>query len=213
MSDRIVNAHYLKFLREGMIDTLEEEDILKACDNVTGNNKKQGRALIIALYFTGARPNEVLDIKSKDVKREGSYVHVFVKGSKNGLPRTIWLPYKSVLVKEFLSYANSLFPDMRLFWAYRSKYKREVVKPDGSVKEYHEVSAKLRHHFKRWFVDVLDDPIPPYYLRHNRMSKLSMAGVEMQDLRMIKGAKTFDSITPYLHLSAASAMKIAKKLK
>lgn len=210
---KITNKNYRKFLDKGIIDIITLEKLNKALANIKGKHIKEARALLICLYYTGARPIEVLGLKGRAFKRVDSYVTIEVQAVKRGLNRTIFLPYRYKLVKEMYDYAVRCFPNAMLFYHFRSSYKRRVVKKDGSVTYREEVTDKLRYFFKRWFTGVIKDSITPYFLRHNRFSQLSEAGLTPQDIQHIKGAKSANSVQPYLHLSTKSAKNIAKKIK
>lgn len=212
-SKKINNKHYRKFLDDGIIKVLNEDEIILALNNVGHFHRKEARSLIILLYLTGARPNEILRLRSKDIIKEKSYCVVKVPGSKKGLPRSIYLSSSNKLTKELLSFVLCLHPDRILFYHFKSNYLRRRKKKDGSISEKIEYTDKLRYHFKKWFSVIDPDSFTPYYLRHNRFSKLAMAGVNMTELRMLKGSRTFQSIEPYLHMSSDQAKKIAKKIK
>ncbi len=207
---KIKNKNYRQFLDTGIINILSEDHITQALSNIKGKYIKEGRALLITLYYTGARPVEILQLKAKDIKKERSYVTIRIPGSKRGLPRTIYLRYKKDLVKELYLYANGIFDEAYLFFHYRGEYVRTVMTKQG-LKQRIETSDKIRYHIKKWFKNVIDDSIPPYYLRHNRMSKWSEAGLNTKDLRMLKGSRTEASVMPYIHMSKSTAQKAAKK--
>jgi site-specific recombinase XerD len=209
---KIINKNYRAFIDKGIIQTLDQEDITKALGNVAGRYTKEGRALIIILYYTGARPNEVLQIKAKDIHKEGSYLVINLKGSKGGLPRPVYLPLKLDMVKELYNYSKGHFEDMLLFSHFAGEYTRVYITKKGQAIQYVELTGKLRYYFARWFANVIEGSISPYFLRHNRFSALASKGLTLEDLRQIKGAKTFSSIYPYLHLSVNTAKKIAKKI-
>lgn len=219
MSDKkqkIKNPNYRKFLDQGLIDTINEDHIKQALDNITGlrgKHIKECRSFVIELYYTGARPGEVLKTKGKLITKEGSYIKVaIVEPTKNGLPRTIYLPYKKPLVKELYNYAITIYPDLDLYPHLKSNTQR-FRKTKKGLKEFTEDTNKLRYHFTKWFKNVLPESISPYFLRHNRFSKLSEAGLSDQDLKMIKGSRTYQSIEPYRHMSTHSAKKAAKKME
>lgn len=211
-NQRIKNISYREFLDQGIISTLSQDQIKRALDNVTGKYRKMGRALIIALYYTGARPVEILQLRGKDVFKDRSYVKVFIRGAKRGLPRTVYLPIKQEMIKELYDYAIACFPEMLLFFKYANKYKRLHTSKNGKQITYIQTTDKLRYYFKKWFDNVVPGGICPYFLRHNRFSRLAENGLSMEEIRLLKGGKTIASVSPYLHLSSASFKKIARKL-
>lgn len=208
---KIKNVHYRQFLDNGIITLLTEDQIDISLSNVTGRNKLEGRALLIALYYTGARPNEILSLYGKDVKQEGSFIVIQIPSSKGGLPRPVYLQYKKDKVKELYKFALGVFPDLYLFPNFRNSYTRTKINKKGVIKENTEITDKLRYYFKKWFKNI-EGGISPYFLRHNRFSSLISKGATQEDIRFLKGGKTLTSVTPYLHLSAASSKKLAKKI-
>lgn len=210
---RIKNKQYRKFLDEGIINLITEEDIVKVLNNINGKHIREARSLVICLYLTGARPVEVLSLKAKDISKSSRYVLVKVPASKNGLPRTIYLPFKNPLVKELLNFAVAIMNERWLFYNFRGNYKRKYITKKGFIKEYKVVSAKLPHFFEKWFSILPYGSVPPYFLRHNRFSQLSQAGASQNELKHTKGAKSYDSIQHYLHMSEESAKKVARRIK
>ncbi len=205
--NKIKNKHYLKFLDEGIIELVEKEHIAQALGNVKGRLKISGRSLLITLYLTGARPNEVLRLKSEDIGIDKSFITIKMKASKGGVPRTIYLRKSNPFAKELFQYSKSIFPGMFLFHAYWSTYKRRVI-VKGEVVYRLDISNKLRHYFNKWFYGILE--IPPYYLRHSRFSGLTLKGVGDNELRLLKGSKTFESIRAYQHMSVKRSKSIAR---
>lgn len=208
MNKKIKNERYRQFLDNGLIEFLEEENLEEALNRVKGKNIKEGRALIIAMYFTGARPIEILNIKSKDITKDKSYVKIKVPASKNGLPRTLFFSYKNKHIRELYDFAITIFDEMFCFYNFRSHYKREVITKNG-IKERIEITDSLRYHFNKWF----NGDINPYFLRHNRFSKLIEAGCTAREVQFMKGSKTMASVEPYLHMSTSMAKKISRKIK
>ena len=217
---KILNKQYRLFLDEGIINTLSEQDIAKALEGVKGlrgKHKDECRSLIILLYYTGCRPKEALQVHSRDIKRDKRHLTVKLVGSKGGRPRTIYLPLGTnkkprALVRELMNYAMSCYPDMLIFYHFIGHYLRRVKTKKGPVITRVDTTDKLRYHFKNWFKDVVEGSISPYFLRHNRFSKLAQKGVTLEQLRLIKGSKSFDSIMEYLHMSKSEAEKISRKI-
>lgn len=201
----ITNKNYKLFFKEGIITPITEDHIKAALANIDGKYSREGRALLITMYYTGARPNEVLNLKGKDIVKEDSYIVFKMPASKGGLPRPVYLPYRKELAREAYQYATGVYQEMFLFYHYRGNYVRYK---DG--KEIKEITSNLRYYFKRWFTSVIDGSISPYYLRHNRFSKMSIKGASMEEIMKTKGAKTMASVNPYIHMSTKSAKRIAR---
>lgn len=209
---KIKNKAYRKFLDTGEIDTISNSEIRKALYNIKGKNQDEGRALLLTLYYTGARPNEVLRLRSKDVYRKDAYVAISMPGSKGGLSRIIYLQYAQPLVREIYHYAKSLFADMYMFHSFRNIYVRKVRKKNGEIVERKEISGKLNYFIKKCFQGVIEGSIPPYFLRHNRFSKLAMNDASDREIQLLKGCRGSGSIGYYTHLSSKSAKKVARKI-
>ena len=208
---KIKNKLYRKFLDDGEIKILNEEDITLVLNSLKSKNKIEARALIICLYYTGGRPNEVLRLKGKDVRRDKRYIIVQISGSKRGLARPIYLPYKLPLIKEFYNYIISNMAEKFLFFNFMSRYERTRYLKSGAISTRIETTDKLRYHINKWF-SVLPDTITTYYLRHNRFSKLAMAGIRLEDIRMFKGSRTLESVIPYIHMSTEKARQIGRRI-
>lgn len=207
------NKNYREFLETGQMKTLSKEDLAKLLESVDGirhNHVTEGRALVILMYYSGARPGEVLNMHQGDVYKDGNYCICSIPTLKRGLRRNIYLSFSKKYVTEMFDYCYNQFPKIRLFRNYYSCYKRERITKKGIKKEYLEYSDKLRWHFTRWAKDVIEHGINPYYLRHNRLTKLAMGGVNVYDMKYFKGAKSIKSVEPYLHVSKEMARKVAR---
>lgn len=213
MSKRITNINYRRFLEEGIIDMVEEKHVRMAMKNIVHFPfKKEAKALLIMLYYTGARTNEVLRIRAVDVSKEKSYVKVKIAGSKKGLPRTFYLPYRLEMVKELYKYTSRLYPEMPLFFHFKYHYKRRYKRKDGSIKEYVQTSDKVHYYVKKWFTGVLPGSIPPYFFRHSRFSQLTEAGLSSEEIMMLKGGRSLSSVRPYQHMSKKTGVLAAKRI-
>jgi len=210
---RIKNKWYVEFLEKGSIQYIKPEHIDQVTANFKGKNRDMSLSLIYCLYLTGARPIEILNLKAKDVCRDAQYVKIQVPAAKNGLPRPIYIKWTNKYAKHIHEYARQLMPEMFLHYSFRGKYVRQVINKKGIVKEYKELSRPVRSNFAKWFTGILgDETVLPYHLRHNRFSQMSEKGASPEEIRISKGAKTYASVTPYIHLSSERGKKIAKFL-
>jgi len=208
---RIKNKYYVEFLEKGTIQYIDEKHIDAVTRKFSGKNRDMSLSLIYCLYLTGARPIEVLNLKAKDIVHDGQYVKIQISGAKNGLPRPIYVKWENKYAKHIYEYARQLMPEMYIHYAYRGKYVRTIINKKGIVKTYAEISRPVRSNFAKWFAGILgDEPIVPYHLRHNRFSKLSEAGATLEEMRITKGSKTYQSITPYIHMSSERGKKMAR---
>lgn len=208
----IKNKFYRRFLDENDMDKIDAVHIKDALQYVKGKHRHQGRALIILLYYSGARPNEVLRVKAGDVTREKGWVYVRMKASKGGLPRRISLQFKQELVKEFWKYSSGLPPTMFLFWNFQSSYIRTYTDKSGKERKYFQRGDKVYYFVKKWFKKVIDGSITPYVLRHNRFTRMADEGNTIKEIKDWKGAKSYQSVEAYLHFSKDSSEKIGKKI-
>lgn len=210
----ITNKLYRQFIDKGSITLVNEDIIKQAINNVKEKYKTEGQVLILILYFTGARPAEILKLTTNDISKNKSYVIIQMQGIKRGLPRPIFLRYKNPLVKMIYNYSKSLPPNAWLFHHYWSKYSRSIMyKTKDGLKQSpvrEEISNKLRYYFKKWFNGLLEEAIPPYYLRHNAFSDFALKGASDDEIMQLKGARRIQSVQLYKHLSIRSAKKLAK---
>jgi integrase len=212
---KITNQGYRKFLDGGLIDLITEDQLkagLKRIQGIRGQYKVQAEALTIGLYYTGARPAEVLSMKGKDVTKKDTHIVCSLKGMKRGRSREIYLKASNPLIKRLYDYAICVPPEMYLFWAFRGKHVRQHTTKKGEVHQYTELSNKVRYWFGQWFDGIIEGGLTPYVLRHSRFSSLSAKGVTPQDIMLLKGARDMKSVTPYLHLDVKKAKDLAKKI-
>ena len=207
---KVTNKNFLEFKSTGMIRTISEEEISRALENVKGNFTRQGRALIVCLYYTGARPNEVLRLTRDDVRTEGSSLLIVIKGSKGGKSRTIELPRTRPLIRELDEYVKMIRPGLDLFGKYAGNSIVRVVNKAGVPVYYKRNGDKLKYYFKKWFGGVVEGGVYPYLLRHNAFSKMAESGLTMKDIQMVKGSANEKSILPYIHMSRSISKNVKR---
>ena len=213
---KITNKSYADFQQGGVIELLTLEELEQLLNSVTGIYRKhitEGRALVIALYYTGARPVEVLKLIGEDIYKEGSYIKIKLPTAKRGVPRTISLSSRFKYVRELYAYSQTNFQAKLLFYNYRSSRIRRYLNNKGEEKEYKDISERLRYYVQRWSKDIRKGGLVPYFFRHNRFSQMANAGCTPQDIQFIKGGRTYQSASPYMHLSTKKSEELAKKIK
>jgi len=153
------------------------------------------RQLLAFIYFTGARPGEVTEMKREDVTVDGSKLIFRVPTLK--LNKKAAEPVRTVRFIEWPNFTQ--FPELKEFWS--------AVQPlpngfyiFGWLKMYHNPRDYIRKHLG----------IAAYFYRHNLFSLMSLAGGSDLEIKEAKGAKSEISVLPYKHLSKAGMEKRAR---
>lgn len=206
---KIKNKRYKEFLDSGNINIIDQKELEELLKKVNGHHIIEARCMIITMYITGARPNEILRIKGKDIYKESQHLNIALLPSKNGIARTLKISCRRFpLANELWNYASTIPPEMFLFWPFRSKSIKRIKLKNGETKVTTELSSLLRYYFRKWF----DNEINPYFFRHNLFSRMAMNGATPTEIRITKGAKSLNSVVPYEHMSKIMLDNISKKL-
>jgi integrase len=199
----IKNKAYLKFLNTGLIDVLGKKDFEELLEEIEYKYYRQARALMIFLYYSGRRPSEILELTSGAFKKERRYLKVTISTKKGGSGGIMFLSMNDH-IKELWNYVRDMPPNMFVFWDFRARSKKRTG--------YVDTSYKVRYWVKKWSKKIGRELVP-YFFRHNRLSELAMKGASPEELMFWKGAKTLDSVAPYLHVSPRKAKKLARMLR
>lgn len=227
MPGKIKNPYYKAFINGDLIYEIRREDFEIVLDELQHQYQDQAKSLLILLWATGARPNEVLRLTGKHFIKTDKYLDVKLPGSKGSMARMVRLPLKDSLIQLVWEYVKTIPGSMYCFYFFRSRAKRYGVTKTYTKKNkitgekeivtkrydkiYDEVSSKLRYYLPKWFNVLFPEGIPPYYLRHNRMS-IAAENLDSQALMLLKGSKTEGSIRPYIHQTRKTQRKISQEL-
>jgi len=229
---KITNEHYLLFLKENEIQLIEKETLgewvkdLKNKKHPRKGSLEQSKSLLIALYYTGARPSEIVDLTAEDVVQK-KYLHQWVyeiklKTLKRGVSRSIPIP-KTYLTQQFYEYTKKQFPKAFIFYSFRGMLKNKVswtrskdmiVKENGEIRHEKFSDTKTREYIRKG--KKVNDYIvqwtgyPAYFFRHHRFSYMSDKGASDNDIQFFKGSKSPASVEPYKHMSTQRKEKLAK---
>lgn len=205
---KIVNERYKQFLEGSGIELFSMDELDKGLRNAAKSKfGKQARAFLITLYYTGARPVELLQLKPKDFEKKKTYLTIKIPTAKRGVSRTLSLPLSKKYVNELFKYATSLFDDVYIFYDLISHKIRYYDTKKGDRKQYTIITDRVYYYIKKWL------GVNPYFLRHSRLSSLSENDASINELMLFKGAKDVNSISPYLHMSSKLSKQIGRKLK
>jgi len=225
----VKNQYYKDFLDGFLINEINREDIETVINNLDHQHQQQAEVLVIIAWTTGARPNEYLRLTPEHFSRTKEYLEIKLPSSKGSSARTISLPKKykhsdddDPLIMKIDDYVRRLLPQQYLFWFFRSdairhgvqkKYKNKkgeiIIKNYDKI--YSELSSKLKYYFPKWFDILFPDGVPPYYLRHNRATKVYErvgSGGTMETF----GWKKEETLRKYAHKTRKMRKKIGEGL-
>jgi site-specific recombinase XerD len=165
---------------------LSEQNLREMLEKCKDNEEK---VCLILLYYTGARPSEILALKAKDIWQDGKKIAISIPTLKKGLGRTIFIPLNDITQK-LIEFVKNRPQDIKLILKWKNC---------GNIRDF--------------IYRVSDKKLTPYFFRHNRISQLANAGVDPYTLKRFKGAKSLSSVEPYLQLAGVGMKRIAHKIK
>jgi integrase len=177
---RYTNPEFTRFNTEGTMNFKRYQDFKDDHNKIIQDRDKQLHTII---YFTGARPAEILEIKRGDISLDGSKIIFKVQTFKLG--KIGDTPKRKV---RFIKWANfKQYQELKELWSSIQSLPNEFY-IFGWLKMYHNPRDYIIHHIG----------LPAYFYRHNILSLLSMAGGREDQLFDMKGGGSIES---YKHIS------------
>jgi hypothetical protein len=170
---------------------------------------EKDKNLATFLFFTGARPGELIALKREDVtfkdhkiifrlmtlkrKKKSRYIEVGEGLFKREVEDTGKIDQRV----RFIEWNIKKYPELRAFWEWVKMlpddfYVFSWLRLPGSG------GANPRSYIKHHIGDAA------YFFRHNLFSLMSMKGASREMIKETKGAKSIGSVDPYVHLSKES---------
>jgi integrase len=170
---------------------LKDEDIRKMFDKT---RDLQEQALLSCLWITGARPSEVLELKKENVLITEDVVVFDLPTKKLQADGTHF-----VLKRRQLRIGRPHGLQMNIYLETVVKYAERLYHPEDPVFIYG----------RRWAIKVINrlgmqgigKEVAPYHLRHSAVTREASRGQTIDQLMHFKGAKSIQSVQPYLHAS------------
>lgn len=211
------------------LDSIPTQKLPYKCDPL------QAQALFIIVYITGRRPDEISELKAKDILRtkligNKTMYELRIKTLKKGKQHPIYLPL-SKYMQTVYDYMKHFPEEYYVFWAFRKENKNTVkwhnerkiliretnstgqvtetdgIKSEDNKRVYDRHGALIGYYINLW------TGRPAYWFRHHRYSSMYANGATDAEVQMFKGAATWESIEPYKHMSSRLAAKIAKTIR
>lgn len=201
------------------IDLQKWLDKIPTTKRPKGTSEEQCYALMVLLWYSGARPGELMELKKENMypllDSKGVYgIALTLRTLKHGEDyRKISIPYNKI-TQQMYNYVQNSPPDTYYFYNWRAfhlpiKHKWTThqviyVREQGKLlpEDSHQQKEKayLIHSRRTWdYIHTLTG-LPPIYFRHHRLSWMAKLGASNTQMKEYKGAKSFNSVTPYLQL-------------
>jgi len=179
---KLVKAKDIKVKPSDLLTREDLQKLLEACSTA------RGRAFIMALYESGARIGEMLNLEIRDLEFDCSGVLVYLDG-KTGR-RRIRLVESEPYLSKWLDEIRKDHPGVRHVW----------FGPDGKEPSKYPACAKFLKKTAR--VAGLRKKVYPHLFRHSRASELAQKIKESQLRAFMGWGAASDMPRIYIHLSA-----------
>lgn len=180
-----VNSYYLlvqqipfkKVIKELTVDYFSENVLKAILDQPNPQKKTEHRNLfyLILLYDTGARNQEILDLRAANFVTTGKSSHIIIRGKGNKI-RSV--PIMDKTMEHFEAYIkrfgiNRNDTDMPLFFTISHGCRQQMSDDNTSrfLKEYTQRAKKV--------CDEVPDNVTPHMFRHSRAIHLYRNGVPL----------------------------------
>ena len=185
--------------------TREEVTILMALPNdhyVTG---KRDKVMLMLMYATGARAQEICNLTVGDIdfKQNGAVVNILGKGQRK---RRVALPPACAgTIKKYLQYRGiAMFPKRHIFSS-KTHEKMTVSCIEEVFKKYISI-AKEQH------PDMFSEKsYPPHSMRHTTACHLLESGVSLMVIKNFLGHSSIMTTQIYAELSQATVDRNLKE--
>jgi len=226
------NEEYNKFIKENEIDLVDKEQLTLWLDQLTNKSRPKGcsieqaQGLLTMIYYSGARPSEIVEVCAKDInkkKYERQWVYeIRLITLKNGNTRTIPIPINKQTTQLY-KYAKKYPDEHYIFYSFRKNIKIKakwdlqkdiLIKENGVITNDKHIVHKEKEYFRRghmlnYYTKIWTGKLA-YFFRHHRFSFMADKGASDTDIQFFKGAKSPSSVEPYKHMSLKRKEKLVK---
>ena len=163
---------------------LSEEEVARLIESASSSYH---RVILMTLYGTGLRREELCRLKLTDIDSQRMVIHV--RQGKGNRDREVTLsPRLLEVLREYWKWRK---PKIFLF---PSQQRKRQEKPIDSKTVYHAVREAARR------ADI-KKKVAPHLLRHSWATHLLERGTDLKTIQVLLGHVDLESTTIYLHLS------------
>src|SRR5215831_18727737 len=170
---------------------LSEEEVARLIESASTSYH---RVILMTLYGTGLRREELCRLKVTDVDSQRMVIHV--RNGKGGRDRDV--PMSARLLEVLRAYWKWKKPKTYLFPGY---YAARQDKPITSKTVWYAVSAAARR-------AGIKKKVSPHLLRHSWATHLLERGTDLKTIQVLLGHVDLEATTIYLHLSQSHMQSV-----
>jgi integrase/recombinase XerD len=180
--------------------TLSHESMSRLLESIPCNSAlgRRDRALLEALYATGARVQEACDWRLCDLKLQLGVVRCVGKGEKER-----WVPLGQTAREAVHAWVTEDRPRLA-----RAGAEHVFLSRGGRPLDRHRVFRVLRAHAAR---AGLPSPISPHALRHSFATHLLEGGADLRVVQELLGHASVQTTQVYTHVDAARLKRVHAK--
>lgn len=188
------SIHAFKGAKKPSVEYLTQEQLklLFALPDITTKLGRRNRFFLIFAYETGARIQEILDLRLKNIVRSDHNVRIRIHGKGN---KTRYVPLLGSTVAHLDAYLADFHKDRadnaHLFYTIHEAMKTQMK--SGAVDYFLKQYGKLAHEVDAAFPDYLH----AHMLRHSVAMAMYKKGVPISYIRDFLGHKSIDSTVIY----------------
>lgn len=172
---------------EDISEILYEEDIRAMYDRA----KSPAEAFLVSiLWTTGARPSEILQLTKGDFTYLNDVLHIKLKTMKLGQGKDFKVKERTLSFERPMGLEANRYLEMIVRYV-------SAASSEGYVLQY--TTRWCEKVTNRLGMETLGKKLTPYHFRHSVLSWLAAKDYSTAELMHFKGAKSVNSVSPYLH--------------
>lgn len=171
-------------------ELLWEDEVRKMYDKAKNDAE---RTLISLCWLTGARTQEILQLKPMNITFTDSEININLKTEKLGELKDFRVSDRTLRFERKNGENLNIYIETIINRFYATPKEERLL--DYTNRWAEKVINRLG-------IEVMDKPICPYHFRHSVMVWLMRNGKSPDQLMYFKGARSLSSVMPYLHAQA-----------
>jgi|GEM_PF-1938837 len=152
-------------------------------------SSRRDRAWITVLWLTAARPEEALGLQKKNITINPEHTLFHIETKKLGFQKKGNFIVEKRKLRIKIKANNKYIKNL-------NKYMKPF-KPEQHIFQFSKRTGN--NIIKRIGLEALSKHLCPYNFRHSRMTILAEQGNSKEYLKRFKGARSDQSVSPYLH--------------